>query len=169
MIEWMDEMISTKVTEELSQMNERMQVWKVQEAYRTSMSIAMRRYVDKVQSPQCPIDIEIVTTHLRETLAPPRREFEEADENPILPVGERLPEDVSTEMEELMMKEKRIVEVIESRQGLNACGVDGISYERSEEGRSAIYEAHYQGVDPMWKVMKSWKEARTILLHKKGE
>jgi hypothetical protein len=55
-----------------------MQTQKVREAYRTSPSIAMRRYVDKVQSPQCPIGRETVTAHFTATWASPREDFEEA-------------------------------------------------------------------------------------------
>jgi hypothetical protein len=44
-------MISTKISGESDGMNERMQTRKVREAYRTLPSIAMKRYVDKAQSP----------------------------------------------------------------------------------------------------------------------
>jgi hypothetical protein len=47
-IDWLDAMISAKVSGELEGMNERMQTQRVREAYCTSPSIAMRRYVDKV-------------------------------------------------------------------------------------------------------------------------
>jgi hypothetical protein len=60
-------MVSTKVSGELEGMNERMQTQKVREAYRMSPSIAIRRYVDKVQSPQCPIGRETVTAHFTVT------------------------------------------------------------------------------------------------------
>jgi hypothetical protein len=63
-IDWLDAMISVKVSGELEDMNERMQTQRVREACHTSPSIAMRRYVDKVQSPQCPIGRETVTAHL---------------------------------------------------------------------------------------------------------
>jgi hypothetical protein len=42
-IDWLDAMISTKVSGELAGMNEQMQTQKVREAYRTSPSIAMKR------------------------------------------------------------------------------------------------------------------------------
>jgi hypothetical protein len=42
-IEWLDAMISMKISGELEGMGERMQTPKVREAYRTSPSIAMRR------------------------------------------------------------------------------------------------------------------------------
>jgi hypothetical protein len=51
-IEWLDAMISTQVTEEVEGLKQRAQALKVQEAYRVSKSIAMKRYVDRVQSPQ---------------------------------------------------------------------------------------------------------------------
>jgi hypothetical protein len=77
-IDWLDAMISAKVSGELAGMNERMQTQKVREAHCTSRSIAMRRYVDKVQSPQCPIRRETVMAHFTVTWAPPREDFEEA-------------------------------------------------------------------------------------------
>jgi hypothetical protein len=78
MIDWLDAMISAEVSGELESMNERMQTQKVREAYHTSPSIAMRRYVDKVQSLRCPIGRETVTAHFTATWAPPREDFEEA-------------------------------------------------------------------------------------------
>jgi hypothetical protein len=66
-IDWLDAMISTKVSGELEGMNERMQTQKVREAYCTSPSIAIKRYVDKVQSLQCLIGRETVTAHFTAT------------------------------------------------------------------------------------------------------
>jgi hypothetical protein len=77
-IDWLDAMIRAKVSGELEIMNERMQTQKVQEAYRTPPSIAMKMDVDKVQSPQYPIGRETVTTDFTATWAPPREDFEEA-------------------------------------------------------------------------------------------
>jgi hypothetical protein len=48
-INWLEAMISAKVSGELESMNERMQTQKVRGAYRASPSIAIRRYVDKVR------------------------------------------------------------------------------------------------------------------------
>jgi hypothetical protein len=76
--DWLDAMISIEISGELEGMNERMRTQKVREAYRTSPRIAMRRYVDKVQLPQCPIGRETVTAHFIATWAPPKHDFEEA-------------------------------------------------------------------------------------------
>jgi hypothetical protein len=78
MIDWLDAMISTRVSGELASMNERIQTQKVREAYHTSPRIAMRRYVDMVQSAQCPIGREMVTTDFTAMWASPREDFEEA-------------------------------------------------------------------------------------------
>jgi hypothetical protein len=48
-IDWLDAMISTHVWEDLTEMNRHAQTLKVQDAYRTSKSIAMKRYISRVQ------------------------------------------------------------------------------------------------------------------------
>jgi hypothetical protein len=77
-IEWFDAMISTHVSEELQLINKRAQALKVQDAYRTSKGIAMKQFIDKIQSPHCQIEKEIVEEHFRQTWAPPRDDFIDA-------------------------------------------------------------------------------------------
>jgi hypothetical protein len=64
-IDSLDAMISTQVSGEIEEMNKRAQAQaqalKVQEAYRTSKGITIRRFIDKKQSPQRQIEIERVT------------------------------------------------------------------------------------------------------------
>jgi hypothetical protein len=48
-------------------MNKRAQALKIQEAYRTSKGITMRRFIDREQSPQCQIEMERVTEHFSRT------------------------------------------------------------------------------------------------------
>jgi hypothetical protein len=120
-------MINAELSGELEGRNERMQTQKVREAYRTSPSIAMRRYVDKVQSPQCPIGRETVTAHFIATWAPPREHFDERWSDTDVYFDQKIPEEASEEIEEYMVEDKRIRDVINSRHDLNACGVNGIS------------------------------------------
>jgi hypothetical protein len=49
-IDWLDAMITIQVEGEILEMNKRALALKVQEAYRTSKGIAMRRFIDKEQS-----------------------------------------------------------------------------------------------------------------------
>jgi hypothetical protein len=104
-IDWMDVMISAKSSGELEGMNERMQTQNVREADRMSPSIAMRSYVDKVQSPQCPIGRETVTAHFTATLAPPREGFEEALPNTDVYLDQKIPAEGSEEMEEYIVEQ----------------------------------------------------------------
>jgi hypothetical protein len=71
-----------------------------------------------------------------------------------------------------MRDSKNIETVIDSCQDLNACGVDGISYRliksAKEEGVKFI-RILVEACVRNGRVLESWKEARTILLHKKGE
>jgi hypothetical protein len=171
-IEWLDAMISAHLSQELEEMNKRSQALKVQEAYRTSKSIAMKRFVDKEQSPQCQIDKEIVEKHFRQTWARPEMDFKEAEVSTEFFMDSKLTEREEDEMEAYMLNERNIAQVIKSREDLSACGVDGISYR-------IIKGAGREGVNFMQlliracirsgRVMTSWKEARTILLHKKGD
>jgi 3-dehydroquinate dehydratase len=67
MIEWLETMITSNVSREIAEMNKRAQALKVQEAYRTSKGITMRRFINNQQSPQCQIHMQLVTEHFRET------------------------------------------------------------------------------------------------------
>jgi hypothetical protein len=96
--EWLDAVITTGVSWELEKMNEKLQARKVQKTHRTSKSIAMRRYIDKVQSPQCPIETDVVTEHFAETWAPPTRKFQEANQWSTFYLEERLQRSEPTEM-----------------------------------------------------------------------
>jgi hypothetical protein len=171
-IDWLDAMISTQVSEELREMNKRSQALKIQEAYRTSRGIAMRRFIDKKQSPQCQIDKEVVTEHFRMTWAPPEEDFVEANEDSEFHLDKLIGEDEETELESFMMNETNIAEVIRSREDLSACGVDGISY-RIMKGAGAegvkFVKLLVRGCIRSGRVMSSWKEAKTMLLYKKGD
>jgi hypothetical protein len=171
-IKWLESLIMSEVSEELEGMNERVQAQKVQEAYRTSKSIAMRKYIDKVQSPPCPIEVATVRAHFSEAWAPPRLGFEEATEESIFHLEPRIPEEASEEMMEYMVDEKHIAEVINSRQDLSACGVDDISYQiiKAARGEGVRFMKNLiRASMECGRVMKKWKEARTILLYKKGD
>jgi hypothetical protein len=76
------------------------------------------------------------------------------------------------DMQEYMLDEKNIAEVIKSRQDLSASGVDGISYRimkgAGTEGVKFIQNI-VRGCLRSGRVLSSWKEARTILIHKKRD
>jgi hypothetical protein len=75
-------------------------------------------------------------------------------------------------MEEFMVDEKHIRDVINSRDDLSACGVDRISYQlfkAAKQGSIEFMRHIIKAAIRCGRVMTSWKEARTILLHKKGD
>jgi hypothetical protein len=75
-------------------------------------------------------------------------------------------------MTKFMIDETSIEAVIKSRDDLSACGVDGISYQIMKgvgaEG-VAFMKLLVRGYIKSGRVMSTWKEAKTILLHKKGD
>jgi hypothetical protein len=88
--------------------------------------MAMRSFIDKEQSPQCQIDVETVKEYFRDIWARPRNDFPEAEENMKFHLEPR----ITTEEEalgEYMPNNKKIMEVIKSRENFRACGVDDIS------------------------------------------
>jgi hypothetical protein len=112
-----------------------------------------------------------VTAHFTATWAPPREDFAEALPNTDIYLDQRIPAEGSEEMEEYVAEEKHIRDVINSRDDLSACGVNGGSYQLFKAAKQGsiefmkhIIEASIRG----GRVMTSWREARTILLHKKG-
>jgi hypothetical protein len=127
-IEWLDALITTQVSAELQEMNKRAQALKVQEAYRTSKGLAMKRSIDKEQSPQCQIGMEIVTEHFKRTWARPEDDFVEADDSSVFHLNPLITDREEEEMERFILDEKNISEVIKLREDLSSCGVDGVSY-----------------------------------------
>jgi hypothetical protein len=171
-IEWLEAQILTEAAKEIKGMAERLHAAKVQEAYSTSPGIAMKRFIDHRVSPPCRIEKELVTSHFREAWARPHEPFEEAPEGHPFHLESRISEENgSADMMEFMLSEKNIKEVIQSRQDLSSNGNDGVGYRiikaAGQEGvkfMKLIIEATIR----CKKVFKSWKEARTILIFKKG-
>jgi hypothetical protein len=79
-IEWLDAMLTMQVSGGIEEMNKKVSALKIQEAYRTSKGITMKRYIDKGQSPQCQIEMENVTEHFTRTGVRPEQELIEADQ-----------------------------------------------------------------------------------------
>jgi hypothetical protein len=116
------------VSREIEEMNKKASVLKIQESYRTSKGITMRRYIDKEQSPQCQIEMEEVTEHFTTTWARPEQDFIEANQGSRFHLEARITEKDDDELQRFMLDEEKIAEVIKSRDDLSANGIDGISY-----------------------------------------
>jgi hypothetical protein len=169
-IEWLDAMIATNVSEEIQHMNKRAHALKVQEAYRPSKGIAMKRFIDKKQSPRCQIETSTVTDHFAMIWASSETEFQVAQSDTVFVLETRTTD--KEEMEAFVLDEKNIEEVIKSRQDLSACGIDGISYRilkaAGKEGITFI-KTMVRACIKNGRIVNSWKEARTVLISKKGD
>jgi hypothetical protein len=132
----------------------------------------MRRYIDKEQSPQCQIEMEEVTEHFTKSCARPEQDFIEANQGSIFHMEARNTEKEEDELQGFMLDEEKIAEVIKSRDDLSANGIDGISYPAIKgagpEGVKFV-RTLVRGIIKSGRVMSSWKEAKTILIHKKGD
>jgi hypothetical protein len=100
-----------------------------------------------------------------------RYEFVEAEENSILHLDAKITEREEEEMETFMLDDKNIEVVIKPREDLSASGVDGISYRIMKGTGTAgvkLMKLLVGGIIRSGRVMNTWKEAKTILVHKKG-
>jgi hypothetical protein len=172
-IDWLDRKITEAIADETKGMTERFTRQKIQDTYRTSKSTVMKKYINKQESPPCPIDQNVICKYFQETWRPPRQTFFEADENTKFFLHRKLPDDdIPKKMMEYMLSDDNIRDVIRSCDDLSARGNDGISYQ-------IVKAAGLQGVDFMRHIIKaiiqsrrvlgSWKEARTVLIYKKGD
>jgi hypothetical protein len=113
--------------------------------------------------------MENVTEPFTRTWARPEQEFIEADQGSRFHLNA-----VITEQEEdlqgVLLDEKKIAEVITSRGNPSANGIHGISY-RVTKGAEAVKFVRrlIRGIIKSGRVMSSWKEARTIMIHKKRD
>jgi hypothetical protein len=55
-IDWLDAKIADEIAKGFKGVTARLQASKIQDIYRTSKSAAMKRYINKRESPSCPID-----------------------------------------------------------------------------------------------------------------
>jgi hypothetical protein len=95
------------------EMMKRVQAWKVQDTYRISKNAAMKRYINKRESPPCPIEEEKVCECFRETCDPPKQALFEAEQDSPFHLDKKLPnEDVPEDMIEDMLSEDNIWAVI---------------------------------------------------------
>jgi hypothetical protein len=112
-----------------------------------------------------------VTEHFKVTWSRPRDEFVEANEESVFHLEPLITDQEDEDMTTFMLDDKNIAEVIKSREDLSACGVDGISY-RIMKGTGAegvkFMKLLVRGCMRSGRVISTWKEAKTILLHKKG-
>jgi hypothetical protein len=127
-IDWLDAMISNQVTSEFEGLRQRTQALKIQEAYRTSKGITVRRFIDQAPSPQCPIQKEVITDHFARNWSEGITGFREAPEGTEFHLEKRIGDQEDDELQAFMQEEKNIEQVIRSRQDMSACGIDGISY-----------------------------------------
>jgi hypothetical protein len=171
-MDWLDSLITTEAMKQINAAKANPQMRRVQESYRTSKGITMRRNINPQFSPPCPIDKDTITEHFRETWSPPSQGFIEAEEGSEFFLEKILPDQVSNEMERYMLDEDHITEVIQSRDDLSASGIDGISYRIFKAAGKAgvtFIQTIIGAAIRCGKIMGSWKEARTILLFKKGD
>jgi hypothetical protein len=141
-IEWLDAVMATCVGTELKGENARAHALRVQDAYRTSKSSAMKRYIEKEQSPQCQIDTEAITAHFGQSWSVAIEEFREARDGSEFELEQKIGDQQGDDLQAYILGGKKTKTVINSRQDLSACGVDGTSHRliksAKEEGVKVI-------------------------------
>jgi hypothetical protein len=137
-----------------------------------SKSIAMKRYIGKVQSPQCSIGTDGITNQLSRSWARSTGAFREPHEGQEFHPERRLGREEDNELEAFMLDEQPISEVIRSRHDLSPKDPERI-------GSRIVRAAKKEGVKFMKlpieacirsaRIVDPRKEVRTILLHRKGD
>jgi hypothetical protein len=172
MTEWLDAMITTQVSQELSMMQNRAISHKIQEEYRISPGHTMKRYIDKEPSPQCPLGEVVITDHFAKSWSRGADIFREAEPGTQFHLEERCGPDDGDIMESFMLNEKNIKAVIQSRDDLSSCGPDGISNQILKAAGAEGMKFMKLLIEPCIRtkrIPESWKDARTVLLYKKGD
>jgi hypothetical protein len=99
--------------------------------------------------------------------------FFETEQGSLLYLNRKLPtEDVPGDMMNYMLSSDNINAVIRLRDDLTLCGNDGSNYriEKTMGPEKVKFTRHIiEGKIPCARVFDSWKEARTVLIYKKGD
>jgi hypothetical protein len=172
-VDWLEAKLVGALADETNQVMKRFQAWKIQETYRTSKSAAMRRFINKKESPPCQIEEEKICQHFRKTWSPPDKVFFEAEVGTLFDLEEKLPnQDVPEEMTNFMLSRDDIKAVLRSRDDISACGNDDINYRIIKAaGPEAIkfMRRIIRATIRCGRVFESWKEPRIILICTKGD
>jgi hypothetical protein len=131
----------------------------------------MKRSIDMVQSRPCQIDREVLTEHFGPSWVQEVDRFEDAREGAEFCIKTQIREAEQEELETFMPDEKKIRDVIKSRQDLSVNGVDGI-------GHRIVRAAEKEGVSLMRVLIgacireggipDAWNQAKTMLPYKKA-
>jgi hypothetical protein len=171
-IEWMEAKIIEEIAKDPEGVAKRLQAWRIQDRYRISKSVAMKRYINKRESPPCPIEEEKICEYYREVWGPPKQAFFEVEQDSPFHLHKKLPdEDVSEDMIESMLSDDNIRVFIRPRNDRSACGNDGISYKiMNGAGPEAVkcMKRIIKATIRCGRVFDSWKAARTVLIYNKG-
>jgi hypothetical protein len=107
-----------------------------------------------------------IMRHFKNTRPRPEDDFIEAAEDSVFRLEAKIKEENEEEMEAFMLEEKNIAEVIKSREDLSACRVDEISYRIMKGTGVKFMKLLIRASIQSGRVMRSWKESKTILLYK---
>jgi hypothetical protein len=172
-IDWLDAGITDEIAKGFKGVTARLQTSKIQDAYRTSKSAVMKKCINKRESSPCPIDEVEIYKYFKQAWKPTERAFYEAEPDSPFYLHRKLPdENVLEAMKDYMLSEDNIRDVIMSRDKLSASGNDGISYRimKARDPEAVKFMICIIKVTIRCdRVMDSWKEARKVLIYKKGD
>jgi hypothetical protein len=132
----------------------------------------MRRFSDTQQPPQRQMNPETVTEPFKVTWWKPTEDFIETEKRSILDLEGRITQAEEVEMRSLMVDETNIAKVIKSCDDFSACEVDRISSRLVKAaGTEGVTCRKLFGREQIQsgRVISTWKEAETIMLHKKRD
>jgi hypothetical protein len=171
-INWLETLIISELEGELEGMAKVINAQMIRQDYNLAKGITIRRHINKQYSPPCSIDKDQIHQFFQKSWSTPPRSFQEATSNEPFFLQKLIPDSASTIMEQYMLNEDHITEVIMSRADIGACGPDGIGNSiLKAAGKDGIkFMKHIvQGCISTGRIFDSWKNAKTILIHKKGD
>ena len=168
-LEWIRSMIVQAAQNKRECCNTRTTARVIQKSYYEDPGTTFRRYINPTASPTCTLDIDEIETHYanvwaKDTAPPPQVTSDM--------LNTRLEDDFSEEIIKFMTCEENIKKVLQTRNKLSALGPDGVGYRIYQlAGKVGIQylKTLFQRVLQDKKIPHDWLEARTILLHKKGD
>jgi hypothetical protein len=131
----------------------------------------MKRYINKRESPPCPIDEVEIYEYFKKAWGPTERVFYEAEPDSPFYLHRKFPDEkVSEAMKDFLLSENNIRDVIRSRDELSASDNDRISYRIMKARDPEVVKFMRYIIKTTircGRVMDSWKQARTVFIYKK--
>ena len=145
---------------------------KIQKMYEDNPRKTLNHYVWPKTTPKCDINPQTFAEHYGRAWADETQHYEDPTEDPQWNIDKTVTENNDLRLKEFICNEKKIKDIISTRNHLSAHGKDGISnsiFRLAKKEAAKLFSLIFKAILITKHIPTSWKRTKTIMLYKKGD